>query len=104
MKKEQLRLFDLEPYELKPKFTAQEKANWSKAFKKWADQKWKDECSLTGIFCCGYMRICDLCESKFSDGCKDCVESVKEWYRIKNKDIDYKDYDFDKIIKNIEEK
>lgn len=99
---EQLSLFDLTQWKKETEFTTQEKINWYIAFKKWAEEKWKSEGSRDGIFCCGYMKLCNLCNNKFSNGCKDCIESVKEWYKINNKKIDYKDYNFEKIIENIE--
>lgn len=92
----QLRLFEMEndPEYISP----QEKRKWSISFRKWCEKKWLEEGSLKGTFCCGCMRICDYCNRKYNEGCKDCVETIKELLN----EVPYRDYDFQKILDNLE--
>lgn len=101
MKKDQQTLFDATPYELTPKFTKQEKTKWTKEFVKFAEKDWMENASMTGHWCCGYMGICDKCNAN-KEGCKSCIDAVKEWFRLHNKKINYRDLDFKKIMSEIE--
>ena len=99
MKNEQLRLFDMP---ITMEFTKQEKIEWAKKLREYAEKEYLEVGGLTGKWCCGCMRICNLCEQKYMNGCRDCVETIKEWHRLKNKEIDYKNHDFKKMMEEIE--
>lgn len=84
-------------------FTPQEKKKWSIEFRKWCEEIYDKYGSLNGYFCCGHMGICNECEQKFLEGCKDCVETIKRILIENNVQIDYRDFDFDKWTNKAEE-
>lgn len=102
MKRE--RLFDINDLEINPLYISPaEKRKWTIAFTKWCNEQYIKYGSQNGIFCCGFMEICDLCEMKKCKGCADCVENIKKWY-IKNKgEVPYRNYNFEEILKEVEE-
>lgn len=81
----------------------QDKRKWTIAFNKWCTDQWLKHGSYNGVFCCGYMSICDECESKYKEGCKDCVETIKSLYYKRYGEIPYKNYNFEEILKKVEE-
>lgn len=96
-------LFPLEEIPENPNYISpSEKRKWTIEFEKWCFEKYLSEGHLHGTFCCGCMRICDYCDFKKQDGCKDCVEAIKEIYRLVNKPIPYKNYNFDEILKEVQ--
>ena len=99
MKDEQLRLFDMP---ITMEFTKQDKIEWAKKLREYAEKEYLEIGGLTGKWCCGCMGICDICKQKYMKGCRDCVEAIKEWHRLKGKKIDFKDYDFKKLMAMIE--
>ncbi len=96
----QQRLFDVDSIPNDPNyFTPQEKKKWSIEFRKYCEETYDKYGSLDGSFCCGCMEICNQCEQKHMEGCKDCVETIKS---IICK-IDYRDFDFKKWVNIAEE-
>jgi len=96
-------LFDIKSVQLSADYVSpQEKRLWTTSFVKWADNEYTIHGERNGTFCCGYMGICDLCKMKKLQGCADCVETIKEWYRSRKKPIPYKNYDFAKIVEEVE--
>ena len=80
MKKE--RLFDINSLEINPLYISPtEKRKWTVAFTKWCNDQYDKYGSQYGLFCCSFMRICDLCEMKKCNGCADCVETIKECFK-----------------------
>lgn len=79
------------------------KRKWTVAFTKWCNDQYDKYGSQYGLFCCSFMRICDLCEMKKCNGCADCVETIKEWFKKQGKEIPYRNYNFEEILKEIEE-
>lgn len=97
------RLFDIEQIEKSKDYVEPNiKRKWSKAFREWCSNKYHNEGHLTGIFCCGNMKICDECNQKYLMDCKDCVETIKQILKDKNIKIDYNDFDFEKILERVE--
>lgn len=102
MKKE--RLFDINSLEINPLYISPtEKRKWTVAFTKWCNDQYDKYGSQYGLFCCSFMKICDLCEMKKCNGCADCVEAIKEWFKKQGKEIPYKNYNFEEILKEVEE-
>lgn len=102
MKKE--RLFDINSLEINPLYISPtEKRKWTVAFTKWCNDQYDKYGSQYGLFCCSFMKICDLCEMKKRNGCADCVETIKEWFKKQGKEIPYRNYNFEEILKEIEE-
>ena len=100
MKTQKIRLFDVSQLEtVRP--TPAEKRKWTTAFIKYCTKQYEEFGSLNGIFCCGCMNLCDLCEHKYLQGCKDCVEAIKKHYKNKGLPIPYNNYDFKEILKEI---
>lgn len=97
------RLFDIEQVEKSKDYVNPSvKRKWTKAFIKWCNDKYFKEGDLTGIFCCGNMKICDECKMKYQSACKDCVETIKQIFKDNNIKINYNDYDFEKVLNRVE--
>lgn len=102
MSKGQQTLFDATPYEITPEFTKQEKTKWTKEFNKFVEKQYIEDDGRYSRWICGYMEICDLCKMEMAQGCKQCVKSIKTWYKVHHKKINYRDFDFAKIMSEIE--
>lgn len=99
----QERLFDINSIEIDPSYISPtEKKKWTIAFRKWCNEQYDEYGSLHGVFCCGCMRICDLCEQKINNACDDCVEAIKTYYKERKKEIPYRNYNFKEILKEVE--
>ncbi len=97
------RLFNIYSLEDNPNYISPgEKRKWTNAFRKWCIEQWLEKGHLHGTFCCGYMRICDECDGKYMVECKDCVEAIKTIYKQKNKEIPYRNYNFEEILREVE--
>lgn len=99
----QEKLFDIKTLEIDSKYiTPSEKRKWTISFTKWCNEQYAKLGSQKGLFCCGCMNICDFCKMEKCNGCADCVQTIKEWY-IKNKGvIPYRNYNFEIILKEVE--
>lgn len=96
-------LFPIDNIQLNPNYIfPYEKRKWTIEFRKWCEKKYDDEGNYTGIFCCGNMKICSFCTQTKLDGCKDCVEAIKNWFKFNNKPIPYKNINYEKILEGIE--
>ena len=104
MKFKRQKLFNDE-YLKNPNFvTPYEKSKWTKKFTNWCNEMYYKYGSQNGLFCCSYMKICDECDLKYLQGCRDCVEQIKQWYKKHNKEIPYRNYDFKKIFNEVEKR
>lgn len=81
-----------------------QKRKWTIELLKWCETQWNNYGHINGIFVCGCMNICDYCSVKKIEGCKDCVEAIKEVCKKKNIKIDYNDFDFEKLLERVEYK
>lgn len=69
------------------------KRKWENAFQKWSDEHGLDGYDSLGV--CGYGEMCEWCEDN-SYG-RPCVRALNAMCREKKINIDYTDYDFEKI-------
>lgn len=72
---------------------AKRKKKWEDAFQKWSNKQFNDAYSPLGK--CGYGSICDYCEDN-SYG-RPCVRALNAMCREKRIQIDYTNYDFEKV-------
>lgn len=98
MSKGQLTLFDI-----KPNYTEYQKRKWTTKYKEYCNEIYEERGSYSGEYCCGYHWCCDKCECKLCNGCADCVHTIKQIAKEYGIAIDYNDYDFEKIERNIKE-
>lgn len=56
----------------------------------------------TSYMQCGYMNYCDECDMKYCNGCSDCLVAIKKFCKKHNIVIDYKNFDFKKLIDELE--
>lgn len=80
--------------------------------KKYLKQKWRNKLQrycdnqaiivgdVSGWCVCGYMRFCDNC--KHCGETNACVKAIIEYCKENNIEIDYNNYDFEKILKDLE--
>jgi len=94
----QLSLFDI-----KPNYTEYQKRKWTKKYKMHCEKIHEERGIYNGEYCCGYHWCCDKCEYKLWNGCADCVHTIKKIAKEYGIKIDYNDYDFEKIERNIKE-
>lgn len=80
----------------------QDKKKWTISFNKWCIEQNEKYGANHGVFCCGCMNICDHCEHKHEIGCKDCVETIKQLYYKKYGEIPYKNFNFEEILRKVE--
>ena len=95
--KEQLLLVDLGPLPPKPN-----KQKWTKLYKKYCEKIYDERGGNTGEYCCGYHWCCDECYGTLQNGCSDCVHTIKQIAKELGIEIDYNNFDFEKIEKEIE--
>lgn len=72
---------------------AKRKKKWEDAFQKWSNKQFNDAYTTLGK--CGYGSICDYCEDN-SYG-RPCVRALNTMLREKKLQVDYTDYDFEKV-------
>ena len=101
MSKEQLTLFDTEPFDTKPVYTNSQKRKWTKKYKIHCEKIYHEEGDMNGSYCCGYHWCCNECECKLHNGCADCVHTIKTIAKELGIKINYLDYDFKKIEEEI---
>ena len=69
------------------------KRKWENAFQKWSNEQFFDDLESYGA--CGYGSMCDWCTDN-SYG-RPCVRALNAMCREKRLEIDYTDYDFEKV-------
>lgn len=91
---EQLAFIEMPTEEAKPDFKL--KRRWENAFQKWSNKHGIENMEQAeGYGCCGYGCMCDWCES--NDYGRPCVRALNAMCRETGKQIDYTDYNFEKI-------
>lgn len=99
------RLFDIDNLDINPNYISpSEKKKWNEGLKKYILEEYdKAVREFTPYMHCGYMKYCDECgELKYCNGCSDCLVAIKKFCKKHNIVIDYKDFDFKKIIDKME--
>lgn len=71
------------------------KRKWENAFQKWSDNHGIECNNSLDYGCCGYGSMCDWCEDN-SYG-RPCVRALNAMCREKRMQIDYSDYNFEKV-------
>lgn len=85
------------PPKQKPEITAYEKRKWGKALNGYLLEQSQTVGMTNGWCLCGCMSFCDYCEDVRS-----CVAAVKKRARELNVELNYKDYDFEKLLREVE--
>lgn len=75
------------------------KRRWENAFQKWSNSQFMDD--YTSLGKCGYGSMCDWCKDN-SYG-RPCVRALNAMCREKRIQIDYTDYDFEKVWKGADD-
>lgn len=95
---EQLTLFDV-----KPTYTAYQIKKWTKKYVEYCNRVYEECGGSTGEYCCGYHWCCDECRATLCNECADCVHTIKKIARELQIEIDYLDFDFEKLERRIYE-
>lgn len=97
-------LFDEEvnpPMELTPDYQMGE---WLNEFRKWLELEYEKHSSNCGRLCCGCDWMCDDCKCEYGEGTKDCMITILAIAKELGIEIDYYDFDFEKLEKKIKQK
>jgi len=70
------------------------KRKWENAFQRWSNEQFIGD-GINDYGCCGYGSMCDWCTDN-SYG-RPCVRALNAMRREKRIQIDYTDYDFEKV-------
>jgi len=73
---------------------------WRNALQKYCDDMMVKVGGKTGYCACGCMRYCNYCDGKQPN---ECVRAIRELADEKKIEIDWTDYDFEKLIEKVEE-
>ena len=79
-----------------------QKQKWRNALQEYCNQRANSTGNFTGYCVCGYMKYCDYCRDV---GCKNaCVKAICRYIREENINIklDYNDYNFRKLLWQLE--
>ena len=90
-------------FDIKPVHTAYQVRKWTKKYIEYCNQVYQERGDYTGEYCCGYHWCCDECRHTLCNGCADCVHTIKRIGRELGINIDYLDFDFDKLECRIHE-
>lgn len=72
------------------------KRRWEYAFQKWSDKQGLENYGNTEDYgCCGFGSMCDWCKN--SDYGKPCVRALNAMCRDRGIQIDYSDYNFERV-------
>lgn len=94
----QCKIADL-PQKVKPAITKYEKRKWRKALNDYLLEQANTVGATNGWCVCGNMNYCDYCER--TD--KGCYKAIKQSARKLGVRLDYKNYDFEKLLQELEE-
>jgi len=97
-------LFDVSSIPLNKKYISPyEKRKWTLSFNKWCEKQYKKYGDSHGVFCCGYMFICDNCKMRSSlVSYGSCIKTIKEIFIKNKKEIPYRNYNFKEIFDEAE--
>lgn len=99
-----LNLFNEEvnpPIELTPNEQVQK---WFNEFRKWLELEYKKHSRNCGRLCCGCDWMCDKCECEYGEGTKDCMITILAIAKELGIEIDYYDFDFEKLERKVKQK
>lgn len=77
-----------------------QKQKWRNKLQKYCDTQSQEVGPTTGYCVCGYMNYCDYC--RISGETNACVKAICELAKEKGIKIDYKDFNFEKFLAELE--
>lgn len=95
-KSEQINLFDI-----KPAYTDYQVRKWTKKYVEYCEGVYHKRADYTGEYACGFHWCCEDCMRIYFKGCTDCVHTIKKIARQLKIKIDYSDFDFEKLERQI---
>lgn len=96
----QLMFEEVEKIKKQPCIDKYQKQKWRNKLQKYCDNQSQEVGSTTGYCVCGYMNYCDCCRG--SGETNACVKAICEYASKNHKKLDYNDYDFDKLLEELE--
>lgn len=95
-------LFNVDELETNPDYVEpNQKRKWNEAFKKKILDDYNKNDGLYYDGHCGSRKYCDVCEMKYCNGASDCLVALKKYCKKHRIEIDYNDFDFEKLLDKV---